>query len=134
MGPDWDGVTVRLAATLPEIANEFFARFQLHPCRLVAVKITDQANSQRYVVKKIAVHMPAVNLASPAVAHFDLAVTSGSTVADDKMVSQTVLHTPNMTMVVIEHTRVSLPRPAVVHDNELPAIASNGGAPNLVDD
>ena len=55
-----------------------------------------------------------------AIAHLDLAIPRGRAVADDKVIRQSVLHVPNMAMVVVEHAGVALPRSAVVHDNELP--------------
>mgnify|MGYP003694654663 CR=1 FL=1 len=43
--------------------------------RLATIEIADQTNAERYVVQIIAVHVPAVDLAAPAIAHFNLAVS-----------------------------------------------------------
>jgi hypothetical protein len=59
-------------------------------------------------------------LAAPAIAYFDLAVAGRGAVADDEMISETVLHPPDMPMIVVERCGIALPCPAVVHDNVLP--------------
>ncbi len=110
-----------LAATLPQITNQFLATIELRPRRLVAIEIADQTNSERDVVQIIAVHMSAVDLSPPAITHFDLPVASGCSVADDEVIRQSILHVAHMFMVVIEHTCVALPRAAVVHHDHLPA-------------
>src|SRR5919201_6031848 len=65
--------------------------------------------------------MSAVDLAAPAIAHFDLAVSCGCSVSDDEMIGETILHSAHVPMIVIEHARVPLPCAAIVHHNELPA-------------
>jgi hypothetical protein len=65
-------------------------------------------------------HMAAVDLPAPAVAHFDLAVRGRCPVADNKMVSEPVLHPSHATMVIIECRGVALSCPAIVHDDVLP--------------
>ena len=77
--------------------------------------------------------MPAINLAAPAIAHFDLAVSSGCSIPDHEMIGETILHTAHMPVVIIEHSRVSLPRTAVVHHNELPATPFYWRAPDGFD-
>ena len=78
--------------------------------------------------------MPAVDLAAPAIAHFDLAVSRGCSVADHEMIGETILHPAHVPMIIIEDARVSLPRAAVVHHNELPAPPFHWRASNRVDD
>ena len=114
-------VRINFSAALPKISNQLFARIELLRRGLVAVEIADQTNADRDVVQIIAVDMAAINLSSPAISNFDLAVPSRGAVADNEMVGQTVYHSPNMAMVVIENTRVALARTAVVHDDELPS-------------
>src|SRR4051812_32193108 len=77
--------------------------------------------------------MAAVNLAAPAIAHFDLAITSGRAVPNHEVIGQAILHTANPAMVVIEHLRVSLSRAAVMNNDKLPAIARHRRAANLFD-
>ena len=75
-------------------------------------------------------HVAAVDLAPPTIAHFDLAVAGRSAVSDYEMISETILHVANVAMVIIERRRVALPRAAVVHDDKLPArIAAIGRSP-----
>ena len=50
------------------------------------------------------------------------------------MIREPVLHPTDMPMIIIEHTRVALPRAAVVHDNELPAMPFHRRAPDCFDD
>ena len=88
---------------------------------MVAVEIADQTNPERDVVQIIAVDVSAVDLPPPTVAHFDLTVTGRSSVADDEMISESVLHPAKMPVIIIERSRISLTRSAVVHDNVLPA-------------
>jgi hypothetical protein len=49
------------------------------------------------------------------------------------MIGETVLHPANVPVVIIEHTRIALPRAAVVHDNELPATPFHWRAPDRFD-
>ena len=121
MGTHRDFAPVRLAAALPEIANQFLARVELRAGWLITIKIAHQANTQGDVVQIIAVHVTAIDLASPPVAHFDLTVTCGGSIADNKMVSEAILHPPDMPMIVIEGAGISLSGTAIMHDDELPA-------------
>jgi len=65
--------------------------------------------------------MSAVDLAAPAVTHFNLPVTGRCSIADDEMVSETVLHPSHTAVVIIEDRSVSLPGTAVVDNDVLPA-------------
>ena len=124
-------VIVDLAAALPEITDQFFAALELRARRLVAIEIADQTNSERDVVQIIAVDVATIDLPPPTVAHLVLAVAGGSSVTDHKMISESVLHPSKMTVVIIERGRVSLTRPAVVHDDKLPAAARDWCAIDL---
>src|SRR5437868_10964335 len=64
--------------------------------------------------------MTAVNLAAPAIAHFDLAVAGRCAVPNHEVVGQSILHMPNVFMVVVENFCISLTRAAVVHHDKLP--------------
>ncbi len=126
-------VIVDLAAALPQVADEFLTALELGTRRLVAIEIANQANAERDVIQIIAVHMPAVDLPPPAIAHFDLAVACRCSVADDEVIGESVAHATNIAMVVIENARVTLPGPAVVHDNELPATPLHRRATDFFD-
>lgn len=130
---DWPVIT-DLPATLPQIADQFFATVELRARRLVTIKITDQANPEGDVVQIIAVNVASVNLTAPAIAHFDLAVAGRSAIANHKMVSESVLHPAKMSMVIIERGSVALTRPAVMNDNVLPAAARHRSAIDLTAD
>ena len=124
---------VGLTATFSQIADEFLACVKLRARRLATIEIADQTNAERYVVQIIAVHVPAVDLAAPALAHFDLAVSRGCSVPDHKMIGETILHPAHMPMVIIEDARISLPRATVMHYNKLPATAFHRRASDRVD-
>jgi len=79
-------------------------------------------------------HMAAVDLPPPAIAHFDLAVAGRCAVADHEMIRKSVLHSANMSMVIIEHARIALPGAAVVDDNELPATPLDRRASDFFND
>jgi hypothetical protein len=115
MRPDDGVMRIDFPAAFPQIIDQLFARLQLTPRRLTAIEITYQTN----------VHVPAVNLAPPAIAHFDLAVARGSAITDDEMIGEPVLHPANMPVVIIENAGIALPSATVVHDNELPAAPHN---------
>ena len=134
MRPHGDVAPVDLAAAFSQVADEFFARFELRAHWLVAIKIAYQTNAERNVVQIIAVHMTAIELAPPAIAHFDLAVARGRSVADHEMVGKTILHPADVPMIIIENARVSLPRAAIVHHNELPAAPFHWCASDGFDD
>jgi hypothetical protein len=78
-------------------------------------------------------HMAAVDLASPTIADFDLAITSRCSVADDEVISKAILHAPDMPMIIIENACVALSRAAIVHDNELPATPFHRRTPDRFD-
>jgi len=122
------------ATTVAQVTDEFFARVELRARWLVAIEIAYQTNAQRNVVQIIAVHVAAVDLTSPPIAHFDLAVACGSAVANHEMVRKTILHPADVPMVIIKSARVSLPRAAIVHDNELPAAPFHWCASDGFDD
>ena len=122
------------AAALSEIADQFFARIELRARWLVAIEVADQTNAERNVVQVIAVHVAAVDLAAPAIAHFNLAITGRGSVANHKMIGQTVLHSAHVPMVIVEYARVSLSRAAIVDDNELPASSFYRRATDCFDD
>ncbi len=134
MRPHGDLAAIGFAATVAQVADEFFARVELRARRLVTIKIAYQANAQRNVVQIIAVHMSAVDLAPPAIAHFDLAVARGRSVADHEMVCKTILHPADVPMIIIKGACVSLPRAAIMHDNELPATPFHWRASDGFDD
>jgi hypothetical protein len=115
-----DFAAVGLAATFSQIADQFFACLQLRARGLITIKIAHQANAERNVVQIIAVDMASIDLASPSVAHFDLAITCRCSVADNEMVREAILHAPHVPVIVVEYAGVSLPRAAIVHYDELP--------------
>jgi len=133
MRPDRDLAPVDPAAAFPQIADELFTRFKLRARWLVAIEIAHQTNAERNVVQIVAVHVAAVDLAPPTIAHFDLTITSRCSVADDEVISKAVLHASDMPMVIIENARVALSRAAIMHDNELPPTPFHRRAPDRVD-
>ena len=64
------------AAAIPQVANEFLTRVELCARRLVSIEIAHETNAERDVVQIIAVHVASIDLPSPAIADFDLAVAS----------------------------------------------------------
>ena len=133
MRPDENIAIVDFPAALPQVTDQFFTGIELCPGRLIAIKIAYQANAESDVVEIIAVNMSAVYLTAPSIAHFNLAITGGCAVADDKVISKPVLHPANSTMVIIKYPRVPLPRAAVVHHDEFPAVTRHRRAPNFFD-
>ena len=129
-----DGVVIAdLAAALAQIADQFLATFELRAHWLIAIEIADQADPERDVVEIIAMHVAAVDLPSPTIAHFDLPIAGRCSIADDKMVGETILHASHMSMVIIEGRGIALPRAAVVHDDEFPAPTLDRRFSNRVD-
>ena len=68
------GTSVALATTLLQIPDQFLARFELCARWLIAIEIAHEANTERDVVQIIAVHVAAVNLTTPTIPDFDLAI------------------------------------------------------------
>jgi hypothetical protein len=126
--------SVDFAAAFSQVTDEFFARVELRARWLVSIKIAYQANAERDVVQIIAVHMAAVDLATPAIAYFDLPVACRCSVSDDEVIGQTVLHPADMPMIIIEYARVSLPCAAIVHHDKLPATPLHRRASDGFDD
>ena len=125
---------VGFTAAFSQIADEFLARVELGTRWPVAIKIADQTNAQRDVVKIVAVHMATIDLAPPAIADFDLAVSGGCSVSDYKMIGQPILHPAHMSVVIIEHARIPLPCTAIVHHNKLPPTSLHRRASDRFDD
>ena len=134
MRPHGNLTPVGLSAALSQIADQLFARIKLRACGLVAIEVTDQTNAEGNVIQVIAVHVAAVDLAAPAIAHFNLAITGRGSVANHKMIGQTVLHSAHVPMIIVEYARVPLPRAAIVDDNELPASSFYRSATDCFDD
>jgi hypothetical protein len=128
MGPNKNLMGVDLAAPLPKIANQFLATLQLRARRLVAIEISHQTNAKGDVVQVIAVDMAPVDLPSPAIAHFDLPVAGRCAIANNEMIGKSVLHPTDVSVVIVEHARIALPRAAVVDHDELPASPLHGCA------
>ena len=131
MWPNQYIVIVDFPAAFSEIPNQFFAALKLGSCRLIAIEIAHQTNSQRDVVQIIAVDVPAIDLAPPTIAHFDLAIAGRTTIADHEVIGQAVSHSAHVAMVIIKNTCVSLARAAVVNDDKLPAAPLHGRAANF---
>ena len=74
------------AAAISQVTDEFLTCVELRACRLIAVEIPYETNAERNIVQIIAVHMAPVDLTAPAIAHFDLAVARGCSVADHEMI------------------------------------------------
>ena len=118
-------VIADFSAALPEVTNQFLAAIELRASRLIPVKIADQTNAQRNVVQIVAVNVAAINLPSPTIPYLHLAVAGRRAVADHEMVSEPILHSPEMSMVIIKRSRVALTRSAVMHHDVLPATAGD---------
>jgi hypothetical protein len=134
MRPHGNISSVDLPAALSQITNEFFARFELRTCWLVPIEIAHQTNTERNVVQVIAVHVAAVDLAPPAIAYFYLAIACRCSVANHEMISEAVLHPPDVPMIIIEHARISLPGSTIVYDDELPTPSFHRCAADRFDD
>ena len=128
------GTSIAFSAALLQIPNQLLARFELGARRLVAIEIANETNAESDVVQIIAVDVAPINLTAPAIADFDLAVARRSSVSNNEMVRQSIPHSPNLSVIVIESSCVALPRAAVVHDDELPATSLHRRAPDLFDD
>src|SRR5512145_1777797 len=88
-----------LAYAIAEIADEFVQGRQLGLGRQVTIKIAHQANPDGDVIQIVAGHMPAIDLPRPAWTDLDLAVARGTSVANDKMIGEPVLHLADASMV-----------------------------------
>ena len=125
---------INFSAAFSQIIDQLFAGFELAAGRLIAIEIAHQANAERNVVQIIAVHVSAVNLAPPAIAYFDLAITGRGAVADDEMIGESILHSAHVPVVIIENPGATLSCAAVVHNNELPATAHYRGPIDFASD
>jgi len=79
------------------------------------------------------VHMSAVNLTGPPIAHLYFAVAGGRAVSDYEMIGEAVFHFADLAMVIIEHLRIALAGSAVVYHDEFPAVAGHRRSPDLFD-
>jgi len=125
---------INFPATFSQIIDQLFAGFELAARWLIAIEIAHQANPERNVVQIIAVHVSAVDLASPAIAYFDLAITGRGAVSDDKMIGQSVSHSAHVPVIIIENTGAALSCAAVMHNDELPATAHHRRAIDFASD
>ena len=125
---------INLPAALSQIIDQLFASFELAARWLIAIEIAHQANPERNVVQIIAVHVSAVDLAPPAIAYFDLAITGRGAVSDDEMIGQPIAHSAHVPVIIIENPGAALSCAAVVHNDELPATAHYRRAIDLASD
>ena len=109
------------SAALTKITDQFLTRFQLFAPRLIAIEIANQANSEGDVVQVIAMDVATIDLPAPAIADFDLAIAGGSAIADHEMISESILHSAKMPVVIVECSGVALTCSAIVHNDVLPA-------------
>src|SRR5688572_31261759 len=108
------------SATILKIFDQLLGRFELRACRLMPVEIAHQANAEADIVHVIAVDVAAPGLSRPAIADLDLAVARRGAIADHEVISQSVPHPADASMIVIENARAPLARAAVVHDDKFP--------------
>ena len=78
-------------------------------------------------------HMTAINLTAPAIADLNFAVTRRSAVPDHEMIGETVFHSADLPMIIVEHARVALTGSAVVDDDDFPAVTGHRRPPYLFD-
>lgn len=78
--------------------------------------------------------MAAVDLAAPAVADFNLTVTGRCAVANHEVISEPILHSPDMSMIIIEYPRVALARTTVMDNNKLPTTPLHWSSADLFND
>ena len=117
--------SVHLSDPSSEVADELVQSFVLGFCGQIAIEIAHETDADGNIVQIVAVNVASTELAIPPISNFDLAVSRRCTVSDHEMVSQSVWHSANMTMVVVENARVTLARPAVMNDDIFPSIAGN---------
>jgi len=125
--------SIHFSNSLPQVSDEFIQRFIFSVGGEIAIEIANQANPDADIVQVIAVDVAAGQLFDPSVTDFDLAIPSGCAIADDKMIRESVFHPANVPVIIIEHPGASLPRPAVVDDDEFPARALDRRAADRVD-
>ena len=133
MRPDKNIATVDLPTALAKVTDQFFATIELSLGGLVVIEIAHETNAERDIVQIIAVDMTAINLVPPAITHFDLSISGGGPVSDDEVVGQSVPHSTDMPMIIVEHTGISLSRSTIVNNNELPPPALDRSPTDLLD-
>ena len=79
-------------AVAAKVVNELKKRGELNFAGHAFLEITDQANADAAIVHLLGADVAAVDLAGPAWAHLNLAVTGVAAVADDKVVGEAVFH------------------------------------------
>src|SRR5438132_14285664 len=95
------GMPIAFPAALLQIPNQFLARLELRACRLVAIEIAHETNTEPDVVHIIAVDVAAANLAAPTIADLYLAVAGRGSISNDEMIRQSIPHSPNLSMIII---------------------------------
>jgi hypothetical protein len=79
--------------SLLQEANQFNKRIKLPVCGRIAVEITDEANSNTFFVCPVAWGIAGVSagqLAAPTEGRFDLSVSAVRSVADNKIITDTI--------------------------------------------
>jgi len=113
-----------------EIGDEFVDGRELGFGRLVAIEVTDKADSESDIVEVIAGDVATVDLPGPAIADFDFAIARGISITDDEVISEAVLHFPHSPVIDIKDPGIPLPGPAVVNNYVFPTAALD---PRLID-
>ena len=127
MGFDDRALAFDFADTFAQIGGEFCEGSHLCFGGLVAVEVTDQADTEGDVVEIVAGNVTSVYLVGPTVANFDLAIPGFAPIPDYKVVGHTIFHFSDTFMVIVEDFCIPLACAAVVDDYVLPASATHLG-------
>ena len=100
-------------------------------CGLIVIVVANQADTEGDIIEVVAMHMAAVDLALPAIANFNFAITRGGAIAYDKLVSEAIGHFTDMQMVILEGLGVALACAAVMDDDIPPPVPQDRGVVNL---
>ena len=103
-----------------EVGAEFIECRELVFGRHVAVQVAYEADSKSDVVEVITRDMAAIDLPDPPIAHFNFAVAGGVAISNDEVVSESVLHFADITVVEVKNAGISLAGSAVVHNDVFP--------------
>ena len=133
MRPHRNRTAISFSTAFAQISDQFLARVELGAGWLNAIEIANQTDSESDVIKKIAVDMTAVDLTAPSVADLDFTIAGRGAIADYEMIRQPVLHPPHVSMVVVEHPRISLSGAAVMDNDEFPPVAGYWRPPDFFD-
>lgn len=117
-----DDLRLALKEDVFQVIDQFDQRLGLGVRRCVFLKIANQANPDGIAVVLVVFDMATMDLVGPTLGDFDLADSGVGSIADHKVVGQSVFHFPGRAVIKVKDGGIAFGGGTVVDDDVCPAI------------